>query len=124
MWDDGTIWEGTREGTLLLRACGPCGEICHPPLPMCPHCQSTIWDTRAACGRASLRSWLVSIRPDCQNEPPRIVIVAQLQEGVSFVSNLSGIKVEELYEGMPLELYFETVGNLTLPLFRPAGYEK
>ncbi len=121
MWEDGTIWQGAREGALLLRACADCGEICHPPLPMCPHCQSLHWEHRQASGKASLLSWLVSVHPAEASQEPRVIIVVRLTEGVNFVSNLIDTRIETLSEGMALELCFETSGELVLPVFRPAG---
>lgn len=111
---------GAREGQLLLRTCRTCQQVCHPPLPMCPHCQSLDWDQRPASGRARLHSWLVSIRPDQQGDAPRIVIVADLEEGVRFVSNLVDAPIASLREGMALELCFRCEGETMLPQFRPA----
>lgn len=121
MWDDGTIWEGTRAGELLLRRCKACGELCHPPLPMCPDCQSLEWEPHAVSGNASLVSWLVSVHPADPAGEARIVIVVRLAEGVNFVSNLIDAPVSALHEGMPLELCFAPAGDTVLPVFRPAG---
>lgn len=120
MWDDPAIWQDAADGALSLRVCAACGEICHPPLPMCPHCQSLRWERKAANGKARLVSWLVSVHPGDASEAPRIVIVAKLDEGVNFVSNLVGAPVDGLHEGMALDLCFETVEGIVLPLFRPA----
>ena len=120
MWDDGAIMVGATEGKLLLRTCSQCHAACHPPLPMCPQCQSVTWEQRPASGRARLHSWLVSIRPDQQGEAPRIVIVADLAEGVRFVSNLIDAPMESLTEGMALDLCFQPEGDGMLPVFRPA----
>lgn len=121
MWEDGTIWQGAREGVLQLRACADCGQLCHPPLPMCPHCQSLRWEQMVASGKASLLSWLVSVDPGAVDPEPRIVAVVRLAEGVNFVSNLVGVNVGALHEGMALDLCFEPSGDLVLPVFRPAG---
>jgi len=118
MWDDGTTWAGARAGELRLRACHACGAVCHPPLPMCPHCQSLDWDTIVASGQAVLKSWLVSIRPDQAGEAPRIVAVADLAEGVRFVTNLIDTDLASLHEGLPLELCFAQVEGEPLPQFR------
>jgi uncharacterized OB-fold protein len=123
MWEDGSIWQGAREGVLLLRACRDCGEVCHPPLPMCPHCQSLRWVQKAASGKATLLSWLVSVHPGDANPEARVVIVVRLEEGANFVSNLIGAPVDALHEGMALELCFAPSEDLVLPLFRPAGVE-
>lgn len=122
MWDDGVFWSGVEKHQLLLRECRQCHALCHPPLPMCPHCQSLDWQTRAASGRAVLKSWLLSSNPQQKNaqhnDEFRIVIVVSLEEGVNFVSNLTGTTIDELYENMPLELCFDTIEGQTLPLFR------
>ena len=120
MWDDGALLAGAREGKLLLRTCRACERVCHPPLPMCPHCQSLDWQQRPASGRARLHSWLVSIRPDQQGDAPRVVIVVDLEEGVRLVSNLVDAPVSAPHEGMALALCFRTEGDMILPQFRPA----
>jgi uncharacterized OB-fold protein len=120
MWDDGAIWEGAKSGSLPLRECRQCHQICHPPLPMCPHCQSLEWVEHSATGHAILKSWLVSIHPGQSDAEPRITCVVRLEEGVNFVSNLVGAGLDELREGMELELCFEFVDGETLPQFRPA----
>jgi uncharacterized OB-fold protein len=88
---------------------------------MCPHCQSLHWEQRPATGKATLASWLVSVHPGDTAGQHRTVIVAQLAEGVNFVSNLIGASVDALYEGMALALCFVNDGDLALPVFRPAG---
>ena len=120
MWEDGTIWQGARDGVLLLRVCADCEAVCHPPLPMCPHCQSLRWLQQPASGMAHLQSWLVSVHPAETDPAPRVVIVVQLDEGVRFVSNLIGAPVETLREGMALQLCFAPSDDLALPVFRPA----
>jgi uncharacterized OB-fold protein len=120
MWDVGSIWQGARQGALVLRACADCGAVCHPPLPMCPHCQSLHWQQQAASGTADLLSWLVSVHPGDAAQEPRVVIVVRLAEGVNFVSNLIGAAIDTLHEGMALELCFAPSEDLVLPLFRPA----
>ena len=120
MWDDGAIWQGTREGKLLLRACRQCDALCHPPLPMCPHCQSTDMEHRQASGRAWLKSWLVSTRPEGEVGGSRVTVVAELAEGVRFVSNLVEADLASLHEDMELEVCFADMDGKALPLLRPA----
>ncbi len=119
MWQSDRIWQGLGNKELLLAECRQCLSICHPPLPMCPRCQSLEWRSRRATGQATLGSWLISTDPGSADVVPRIVAVVQLAEGVNFVSNLTGTVIGDLYEGMPLELCFCNQDGLTLPLFRP-----
>ena len=45
-------WENAREGRLVTQRCRACASIWHPPLPACPHCQSTDigWDEVSGTG--------------------------------------------------------------------------
>ena len=52
-------------------------------------------------------------------EPP-IVAVIQLQEGTRFVSNVVGVKIEDMQQDMEVEVCFEdTMKNHKVPVFRP-----
>jgi uncharacterized protein len=121
MWDDGTLWKGAREGKLLLRACADCDALCHPPLPMCPGCQSLAWKTLAASGQAELLAWFVATHPTQPGIAPRTVAVVRLDEGVNFVANIVDSPVEAFYEGMRLELCFGSADGVPLPHFRSAA---
>lgn len=120
MWDDGAIWRGAREGRLVLRACRQCSAICHPPLPMCPGCQAADWEERAAAGQATLHAWFREAA-DAGGDEPRTIIVAQLAEGVRFVSNLIDAPAPGLLaQGMALDLCFVARDGVALPVFRLA----
>lgn len=75
---------------------------------------------RQASGEARLHSWLVSTRPEAVGGDSQVTIVAQLTEGVRFVSNLVNAGLPSIHEGMPLKLCFAEVGGKVVPLFRPA----
>lgn len=119
MWDDGSIWEGAANGELRLRACGHCAALCHPPLPMCPNCQSTSWTTRRCSGAGRVKSWFVSIHPGQVGQPSRLTVVVELAEGMVFVSNLLDVALDHVREGMPVQLCFEMVDGIVVPQFRP-----
>lgn len=117
--DDAYFWEGAQAGKLLLRICARCGQIAHPPVPMCSRCHSLHWSTRQASGRGEVYSWLESRHPSQPDAAPRIVALIDLEEGQRLVSNLIGIALEDVRPGLPVEVTFETVGEHVLPKFRP-----
>ena len=43
---DAYFWDGVKDRTLLLRKCAGCGELQHPPTPMCGNCHSLEWETQ------------------------------------------------------------------------------
>ena len=121
--DDAYFWEGVAHKKLLLQRCAACGQLRHPPSPMCSACNALEWETLEACGRARVYSWIASQHPTEADAAPRIVALLDLEEGVRFVSNLVEIDLEDVYFGLEVELVFVTYGEQPLPQFRPAASE-
>lgn len=119
--DDAYFWDGVAEHQLLLQRCADCGELRHPPGPMCGNCHSTEWDTQPATGRAQLHAWIQSQHPTQRDAAPRVVALVDLEEGVRFLSNLSGAELPDIANGMAVELFFAEVDGVLLPQFRPSG---
>ena len=118
--DDAYFWEGVRKGALVSRECANCGRIQHPPTPMCPACGSVAWTERQLSGRGTVNAWIVSRHPNRPDDPPRIVVLVDLEEGVRLVSNLIGAGTDEITNGMAVIVTFEDVEDVLLPQFRPA----
>jgi uncharacterized OB-fold protein len=119
--DDDFFWEGAAAGRLLVQRCAGCGLVRHPPAPMCARCQSLEAEAVQCSGRATVLDWVVSRHPTRPDDHPRIVARLALPEGVSLISNLQGAALEEIYAGMPVEVFFEVIGGKALPQFRPAA---
>jgi uncharacterized OB-fold protein/acyl dehydratase len=116
------FWEGVERGELLIQRCRACGELRHPPRPMCPRCRSLEWDAVRACGRGTVHSYVVPHHPRLPAFPDRYVVaLVDLEEGTRLVTNLVGVAPEEVRIGMAVELECTKVDDeLVLPLFRPA----
>jgi uncharacterized OB-fold protein len=119
--DDDFFWEGAQAGKLLVQKCAACGLVRHPPAPMCGRCQSLEAEVVACSGRATVLGWIVSKRPTCPDDHPRIVARLALPEGVCMISNLHGAELREIREGMPVEVFFQEIDGKVLPQFRPAA---
>lgn len=119
--DSAFFWEGARRGELLIQRCASCGELRHPPRPMCPACRSLEWDTLRASGRGTVFSYVVHHYPEVPGfETPYVVALVELAEGSRLVSNLVDADPGEVAIGMPVEVTFAAVDDeITLPLFRP-----
>ncbi|QOL79388.1 DNA-binding protein [Pseudooceanicola spongiae] len=116
-------WEGAKQGKLLLNACTPCGnKPFFPPRPFCPHCGSREVTVMQASGRGALHSFVISHLPAPGYEPPFTVAVVMLEEGVKMLTNIMNCPPDpdHLELDMPLELTFETRGDLKIPQFQPA----
>ena len=119
---DAYFWDGVRDRTLLLRKCAGCGELQHPPTPMCGNCHSLEWETQKATGRGTVYSWIVSRHPSQPDENPRIVALVELDEGVRLVSNLVGIDADDVRNDMAVEVTFVEYDNdQVLPHFTPVA---
>ncbi|HWU22945.1 MAG TPA: OB-fold domain-containing protein [Nocardioides sp.] len=121
---DNAFWfAAAREHRLVIQRCADCGELRHPPGPMCPHCRSLAWDTVDACGTATLYSWVVAHHPRHPAfESPYLVAVVELAEGTRLITNLVDCAPDDLAIGMPLELvWLDADPELTLPVFGPTG---
>src|SRR5204863_4672796 len=82
------FWEGAADDRLLIQRCAQCGVLRHPPAPMCGRCGSLEWGTVEASGRGRVYTWITWRDPNRPDEPPRVVILVELEEGVRLVSNL------------------------------------
>jgi uncharacterized OB-fold protein/acyl dehydratase len=117
------FWEGVERGELLIQRCASCGDLRHPPGPMCPRCRSLEWDAVRASGRGRVHSYVVPHHPRLPAFPDRYVVaLVDLEEGTRLVTNLVDIEPEDVRIGMAVELRIARPdGELALPLFRPAG---
>ena len=120
-YDDAFFWAGARRGELLIQRCTGCGELRHPPAPMCSNCQSLGWDTLRSAGRGTVYSWVLSHHPTQPDSEPRLVILVDLDEGVRLVSNLLGLAIDDVVPGLLVEVAFVDHGTFTLPQFIAAG---
>ena len=117
------FWEGCKAGELRLQRCSACAETYFPPRPFCPACGSREIEVFKASGKAILWSYVINHRPrpDMGKEPYSIAVVA-LVEGPRMMTNIVGCPQtpQALTLDMPLEVTFETFGDMALPLFKPA----
>jgi uncharacterized OB-fold protein len=120
---DNAFWfEGARAGKLLIQRCASCGQLRHPPRPMCKACRSLAWDTVEASGRGSVHSYVVNHHPRVPAfDYPLLVALVDLEEGTRLVSNLVDVEPADVKVGMGVVATFVRFDDeLTLPQFRPA----
>lgn len=120
LWDNMGFWEGVKRHELVLQRCRECGAWAHPPRPMCPSCRSFQREWVRSTGRGTVHSWVTYLEsPHPSFKAPYSVVLVDLEEGVRLVSNVVGMKPEDIAIGMPVEVVFEDVTDeLTLPKFR------
>jgi uncharacterized OB-fold protein len=117
-------WSAAREGRLLIRRCADCGRAHHYPREFCPHCWSERVDWERAGGLATLYTWSTVHRNDLPpfgGRVPYVAAVVDLAEGPRMMTEVTGVPDADLRIGMELAVTFRTEGDITVPVFGPAG---
>lgn len=121
--DNRFFWEGARQGKLMIQRCRSCGDLHHPPGPVCPKCHSFEWDAVEASGKGTVYSFVVMHYPEVPPfEYPNPVGLIELEEGTRLIAQLVGVKPGDVKVGQKVQVEFNTFdGDLTLPQFRPVA---
>ena len=117
------FWDGCAAGELRLQRCTSCDAHYFPPRPFCPDCLSDDVTWEAVSGRGTLHTYVINHRPAPGFEAPYAIAVVQLDEGPRMMSNIVGVEQapEALVLDMALEVAFEELGEVQLPVFRPVA---
>lgn len=122
--DNRFFWEGAKQGKLLIQRCTGCGDLHHPPGPVCPKCHSFDWNAVEVSGKGTVYSFVVMHYPEVPPfDHPNPIGLIELEEGVRLIAQLVGIKPGDVQVGQKVQVEFNTFndGELTLPQFRPVA---
>lgn len=117
-------WDSAKAHALRMQQCGGCGRFRYPIARFCPNCLSDAFEWQPVSGKATVYSFIIVYQrydPSFADEMPYNVAVVQLDEGPRLVTNLRGIKNEQIRAGMAVTIdYDDVTDEITLPKFRPA----
>ena len=116
-------WNAAREHKLVCQKCRDCGGRWFPPTSVCENCLSPNLEWPELSGKGTVWSFIIMHQlyyPAFTDEIPYNVAVVKSQEGPKFVTNLVGIKNEDIKVDMPVEVTFEDIEEkeLTLPKWK------
>ena len=106
-----------------MQECESCRALIHPPQPVCRYCRGHQIRVRTVSGFATLIGFTVNHRFSLPGLPaPYVVAQVAIEEDprVRLTTNAVECDPEQLELGMRMEVVFEQVGDVWLPLFRPA----
>lgn len=124
--DTAAFWQGGVDGSLRIHRCSDCATWFHPPAPVCPDCLSRAVAPTKSSGTATVQGYSVNVQPWAPDmEVPYVVAVVSIDDapGVQLTTRLIGVAPEAVSVGMAVEVCFEKVEDIYLPLFRPIDQE-
>jgi acetyl-CoA acetyltransferase/uncharacterized OB-fold protein len=118
------FWSSGADGVLRIQACEECGQLAHPPVPICPYCRSRDAKPRPVSGRGTIVGYTVNQHRWLPGfDPPYVIAVVALAEDarVRLTTNIVGCDPEEVCIGQEVTVRFEHEDDVWLPLFEPTG---
>jgi len=116
------FWSSGADGTLRLQECRACESLIHPPAPVCRYCRSRDMRVRIVSGKATLAGFTTNHRFSLPGLPaPYVVAQVAIAEDprVRLTTNIVECDPDQLELGQQVEVVFEQVEDVWLPLFRP-----
>lgn len=115
------FWEGTALGELRLQRCRACATTYFPPQAFCPACSADDIELVRSSGRGSLYSYVITHLAAPGFDAPYVIAVVELDEGPRLLTNIVGVEPDPdaLPLDLPVEVVYDLVGQITLPMFRP-----
>lgn len=123
--DDEEFWNACNQEKLVLQYCEECESWMHPPIPLCPSCQSNQTSWREVPGHGEIFSYTTSYYdagPGYQEHSPYTIIAVRLSDAddTIMISHLVNCDPEKAEIGMPVTVTWEEIDeDITLPLFEP-----
>lgn len=124
-FDDSDFWAACADKRLQFQVCADCGTPRHPPSPVCPCCRSFKVAWRQPAGNAEVYTYTVvhhashdAVKPSL----PYVVAVVTFPDlpGVRLVTNVTGVRPQEVHIGMRVRLWWDDIGNgQHVPRFKP-----
>lgn len=121
--DTAPFWDACARGEFIVERCEN-GHFRYPPGPMCPDCQSRVFEWVTPDAQPTLYSWVVSRHPVhgvLVDQVPYVVGMVEIAPGARMVANVVDCDPDSLRGDMPLRLVFESdEDGFSLPNFTPA----
>ena len=124
------FWNSCATQNLRFQACSDCGQLRHPPTPICPQCHSTNVSWIDAPKEAEIFSFTVvhhASHPAVEEKLPYVVGILTFEglDGVRLVSNVTDIPTDQVHIGMKVKLWWDDIGEgVYVPRFYAVNEEE
>ena len=123
--DTGEFFAAAARGELAIRLCGECRVDLHLPRENCPRCGAFTREWRTVAPTGTLYSWTVvehQVHPAYPG--PYTVVLVELDDAkdVRLLGRIDGRPALEI--GQPMQAWFEQIGDVTLPQWRPTSSQE
>jgi uncharacterized OB-fold protein len=114
------FWTSGADGVLRILRCNNCQFYIHPPSPICPRCLSRDVAPQTVSGRGRVETFTINYQQWIPGSEPYVVAWVSIDEQpcVRLSANLIDVKPDDVAVGMEVEVTFEHVEDVYLPLFR------
>jgi uncharacterized OB-fold protein len=115
------FFEAAARGELLHQRCPACGHRQFYPRAVCTACGADP-EWASSAGRGVVHTFTVVRQnglPPFKSELPYVVAMIELLEGVRMLGNVTGVELDQMSVGLPVEAYaVEFEPGLALPFWR------
>lgn len=117
------FWTSGADGRLRFKRCDDCYSYVHPPTPVCPSCSSRSLTPEPVSGRGTVLTFTVNHQEWGLVPTPYVIAIVELVEeaGLRLTTNLVGVAPDDVRSGMSVQVRFEHIDDVYLPLFEPAS---
>jgi uncharacterized protein len=109
---------GGEPGGVPYQRCRACGAVTYLRRIACRRCGSTDLQALTASGRGRVYAATAVHR---RGEPPRSIVIVELDEGVRVMSTVEGMPADDVPVGLPVEVEWRELEGGPGPVARPAG---
>jgi uncharacterized OB-fold protein len=122
--DNRAFWTSGRDGVLAIHRCQACRYYVHPPVRFCPACESRSVEPEAVSGLGTVITYTVNHKawlPGLKVPYVLALVAIDEQEDVRLPTNIVGVDPEAVRIGLRVQVEFEQVEEVWVPLFRPVA---
>ena len=118
------FWTSGSDGVLRIQGCSDCGQLVHPPVPICPYCRSRSPKPTPVSGRGTIVGFTVNAHRWLPGlDPPYVIANVALEEDprVHLTTNIVGCDPADVQIAQKVAVRFEQQEDVWLPLFELTG---